>query len=569
MCNSCNTLCGWINGVCGLGKYATVSHDDLVGSEDEDEKDDMKRNLDILEDDEQSCSDIASPTPARREDPKHHTPAIPNENLPEISIDKVTQEVGGVDEEIQADDNIPDDTTDLPVVPPSIEEVEEGKSPEIDENITPNSLHEEVVESSEPAKQNQPSQKSSRFRLPSLDGDDVQLFSDLISQSRAKKVGKGGTISSLTAADNAVASPIPLSPTKPRRALEYLDKNSPCSPERQISARTDKKNAIKNASPVKRPILSLTPPKKPDFEQEPSKVVGKQLRSRLRSNRGDGSTDQTMTKKQVPKVPDQIPVRRAKGTEFVFLKRSESQELALTTKANTKRNKGRARPADLVLEDLKNGVISDNQDSSNKRPKPRSSDNRKRVTWNKNLEEYCDGVEFEAQGYSERTARLQERREKRMRKQTESEPSDNEQETEKPKAKARKEPAKLPAVPKAKPGPKPGSTPGARKMRKLVGTKHKDVVPDDSATPPVTRLRVSIKSSSAFPGTPIRRKASASKGGEGEGESLFSVPFGEETRRTRRSGGRMLGMGLGLGGGDGRAKKPTGLPCPTSRQRGV
>ena len=50
--------------------------------------------------------------------------------------------------------------------------------------------------------------------------------------------------------------------------------------------------------------------------------------------------------------PSLIPVRRADGTEPVVLQKSEAQEVALVTRANTRRNKGQSKPPLLALHDL-------------------------------------------------------------------------------------------------------------------------------------------------------------------------------------------------------------------------
>jgi hypothetical protein len=47
-------------------------------------------------------------------------------------------------------------------------------------------------------------------------------------------------------------------------------------------------------------------------------------------------------------TPSFIPVRRPDGTEPVVLQKSTAQELAIITRANTRRNKGQSKPADLT-----------------------------------------------------------------------------------------------------------------------------------------------------------------------------------------------------------------------------
>ena len=45
-------------------------------------------------------------------------------------------------------------------------------------------------------------------------------------------------------------------------------------------------------------------------------------------------------------------MRRADGTDPVVLQKSQAQELAVTTRANTRRNKGQSKPPLLALQDL-------------------------------------------------------------------------------------------------------------------------------------------------------------------------------------------------------------------------
>lgn len=56
--------------------------------------------------------------------------------------------------------------------------------------------------------------------------------------------------------------------------------------------------------------------------------------------------------KALPGAPSFIPVRRADGVDPVVLQKSQAQELAVTTRANTRRNKGQSKPPLLALQDL-------------------------------------------------------------------------------------------------------------------------------------------------------------------------------------------------------------------------
>ena len=57
--------------------------------------------------------------------------------------------------------------------------------------------------------------------------------------------------------------------------------------------------------------------------------------------------------KTPPGVPSLIPVRRADRVDPVVLQKSQAQELAMVTRANTRKNKGPAKPPQLALRDIK------------------------------------------------------------------------------------------------------------------------------------------------------------------------------------------------------------------------
>ena len=56
--------------------------------------------------------------------------------------------------------------------------------------------------------------------------------------------------------------------------------------------------------------------------------------------------------KTLPGAPSFIPVRRADGTDPVVLQKSQAQELAIATRANTRRNKGQSKAPLIALQDL-------------------------------------------------------------------------------------------------------------------------------------------------------------------------------------------------------------------------
>ncbi len=74
--------------------------------------------------------------------------------------------------------------------------------------------------------------------------------------------------------------------------------------------------------------------------------------------------------------PSTIPVRSSNGTEFVFLQRTDAQQIALATRSNTKRNKGEA-----LMPKVKLQALSERQKSPSKSPVKRKAGG-KEVSWN-------------------------------------------------------------------------------------------------------------------------------------------------------------------------------------------
>ena len=86
--------------------------------------------------------------------------------------------------------------------------------------------------------------------------------------------------------------------------------------------------------------------------------------------------------KMAPAFPSSIPVRRSNGTEFIFLQKSESQEVAIATRVNTRRNKGDAQPPRMKLPQLRDPNYVNNLNSMAARTSPNRRTKRKEVSWN-------------------------------------------------------------------------------------------------------------------------------------------------------------------------------------------
>lgn len=208
----------------------------------------------------------------------------------------------------------------------------------------------------------------SALRLSELDGEDAELLNDFLARAKAKREANAALTPRET--DKALHALISESPTpRARRALEVVDGNSP-SPQK--------------VSPSKAGSS-------PDLNVEAEKVEDQHPATCRRSSRTRGTKQQQQA--TAPAVPTNIPLRRATGTEFVFLQRTEAQQLALTTRRNTRRNKGDAQLPKVALQALTQQPAEQATESSTgERPSQRRSKRAggKQVSWNEQrLVEYA------------------------------------------------------------------------------------------------------------------------------------------------------------------------------------
>ncbi|PYH74114.1 uncharacterized protein BO88DRAFT_439673 [Aspergillus vadensis CBS 113365] len=162
----------------------------------------------------------------------------------------------------------------------------------------------------------------------SLDGEDTELLNNFLSKAKAKREAKAAMVAQEQEPEKSEPEPeVPVvvaSPTPARRALEDLDTNSPSPQKPQLSPTKEKDEAGPQPSSPRRS-------------------------TRPRTVR---STNLLTTITAAAAVRNTLSLRRAKGTEFVFLQRTEAQELALTTRRNTRLNKGNAQAPKFVLQGL-------------------------------------------------------------------------------------------------------------------------------------------------------------------------------------------------------------------------
>ncbi|QSS49316.1 hypothetical protein I7I53_09633 [Histoplasma capsulatum var. duboisii H88] len=191
----------------------------------------------------------------------------------------------------------------------------------------------------------------SRLLFPTLEGDDADFITDFLSQAQAKRAAAKSVLPS-KGLETAVWESQGRSPTpRARKILEDIDKNSPTSLRqqvspsklRQISTSPSPKSSAANheLEVLQEELCQNIGGEEEEYPQQPR--VGSPCR---RSTRKTPSR----TQRNTPAIPNHIPFRRSNGTEFVFLQRSEEQQLSLVTKANTRRNKGDAKFPCFVLQ---------------------------------------------------------------------------------------------------------------------------------------------------------------------------------------------------------------------------
>lgn len=224
----------------------------------------------------------------------------------------------------------------------------------------------------------------------SLDGEDAELLNDFLSKAKAKRAAKAtlmnaqephvdATEKSSSPEDSPDAE---CSTPRSRRALEDLDTNSPSTVKVQVSP--SKKGEIVYDDETREIVAKKD---LQDDEQAPASPAYRRS-SRVKAPPAEA-----------PAAPNAISLRRAKGTEFVFLQRTETQELALATKRNTRNNRGKSVMPKYVLEAMsQQNEPSEATESDRPGRKDRKDtshrQSRKNVSWNEErLAEFEDEVQ--------------------------------------------------------------------------------------------------------------------------------------------------------------------------------
>lgn len=212
----------------------------------------------------------------------------------------------------------------------------------------------------------------------SLDREDAKVLNDFLSKAMAKRAAKAA-LGSSHESDTADKSSSPeespdseCATPRSRKTLEERDANSP--------------------SPVK---VRSSPSKEDSMPRDESRenVVSKETQAEEEAAPASPANRRS-TRAKAPAADaapsrNTISLRRAKGTEFVFLQRTDAQELALATRRNTRHNRGSSLMPKYALQAMAQesscATDSDTQSQADRKSSgscKTASKARKRVTWN-------------------------------------------------------------------------------------------------------------------------------------------------------------------------------------------
>lgn len=207
----------------------------------------------------------------------------------------------------------------------------------------------------------------------SLGGEDAELLNNFLSKAKAARAAKAAAMTIQDAAAEQACQEVSDVPTpQARRALEELDANSPSPSKVQLSP-------VKASDPADGPDRDDRARTLVDVEENENQAASPVRRSSR--NRAANVPPQTTT----PTLRT-LTLRRAKGTEFVFLQRTEAQELALATRRNTRHNKGNAVMPKYMLQALaeqsQNTDLDVDDGKAARDPSRKRTGAKKCVAWN-------------------------------------------------------------------------------------------------------------------------------------------------------------------------------------------
>lgn len=243
-----------------------------------------------------------------------------------------------------------------------IDDPEQIKAIDTANEVIAESELEQAIKKVETAKQ-QEDPPLRKTRSGARFSDDTNMLRDFLNRAQASKAAKTPILSPLDA---------PKPQTSPRR-----------SPRKALGSHKGPAKSPQNIGDVaNRPG---TPPgiSKVDVDSDEAEENAATPTSCRRSTR----TRLPAPSKPPPGAPSFIPVRRADGTDPVVLQKSQAQELAMVTRANTRRNKGQSKPPLLALKDLPADLAEETNMMRQR------ANNEKSVGWAETLASYQDSKE--------------------------------------------------------------------------------------------------------------------------------------------------------------------------------
>ena len=181
----------------------------------------------------------------------------------------------------------------------------------------------QAIEATKKQATNEKTRSGTRF------SDDTSMLKDFLNRAQARKAAQKPSLS---------APDAPITRHSPRR--------SPRKRHGPHAGQASSPQKLQNIAD--RPGTPPGTPKTDALDSDESEEVTAEPVSCRRSTR----TRPPAPSKAPPGAPSFIPVRRADGTDPVVLQKSQAQELAVSTRANTRRNKGQSKPPLLALQDL-------------------------------------------------------------------------------------------------------------------------------------------------------------------------------------------------------------------------
>jgi hypothetical protein len=194
------------------------------------------------------------------------------------------------------------------------------------------------------------------------DGNDEEYLHAFLTRAKAKKAARSMLSPERQLSNEQQKSTASSPQTRSRTALATLDGNSP--------------------SPIKIRKIDL-PARR--MEQDDTVPSYTKATSPLRKS---SRTRLPRPQQHQPTGPNSISLRRSNGTEFVFLQKTEAQEIALATRSNTKRNRGEALQPKMKLEALSSTLQPSPEKVARKRGKKA-----KRVSWDEALAYFAPEVQ--------------------------------------------------------------------------------------------------------------------------------------------------------------------------------